>query len=209
MWNRKTLEMGCMKGYNFFKVQMRNEKVKNMLIIKVEELKSERRMLRIREVLPWKTFEFRGEPHKVLQPVTVDISARREGKNIIVKGDSSTVLEARCDRCLTRLELPLKGKIEAIYKRYDPDKKPIVESGELKDYENVIYYSEDEIDLTDRVEESLLLEIPMKILCKEDCKGICPHCGINLNEHPEHVCMKTSRVRTNKSRFSILKTLEL
>ena len=180
-----------------------------MLIIKVEELKSERRMLRIREVLPWKTFEFRGEMHRVLQPIQVDISVHREEKDIIVNGTVRTVLEARCDRCLTKLELPLKGEIEAVYKRYDPAKGPMVISGELKDCDNVIYYSDDEIDLTDRVRESLLLEIPMKILCKEDCKGICPYCGANLNEEPNHKCTRMYGVRARESKFSVLKTLKL
>jgi uncharacterized protein len=39
-----------------------------------------------------------------------------------------------------------------------------------------------EIDLSFGVRESLLLALPMKVLCSEDCKGLCPHCGANLNE---------------------------
>ena len=43
------------------------------------------------------------------------------------------------------------------------------------------YYEEDTIDLDVLVFEQVLLQIPIKPLCKDDCKGLCPHCGINLN----------------------------
>jgi uncharacterized protein len=44
-----------------------------------------------------------------------------------------------------------------------------------------VYYSDDLIDIDPLLAEQLLLQIPMKILCREDCKGLCPHCGVNMN----------------------------
>ena len=37
------------------------------------------------------------------------------------------------------------------------------------------------IDLTDAIRDALTLELPLRVLCKEDCKGLCPKCGVNLN----------------------------
>jgi uncharacterized protein len=58
----------------------------------------------------------------------------------------------------------------------------------LKTLDNLIYYDGQTIDLTNRVIETIILSVPEVPLCKEDCKGLCPICGIDLNENPDHSC---------------------
>jgi len=80
-----------------------------------------------------------------------------------------------CDRCTKKFESELKNHFQISYIfTHEPDK--------TDDY-NVKYLSpdEDKINIRDDVYEYADLSIPMKKLCKDNCKGLCPHCGINLN----------------------------
>jgi len=52
----------------------------------------------------------------------------------------------------------------------------------------VIYYVGSEIDLFDRVAEAFIIAIPQRFLCSENCQGLCPFCGEDLNENPDHQC---------------------
>ncbi len=51
----------------------------------------------------------------------------------------------------------------------------------IDDEADLAYYTGDEIDIADLVRESLILAEPLKSVCSETCRGLCPHCGINLN----------------------------
>jgi uncharacterized protein len=82
--------------------------------------------------------------------------------------------------------LPISGTIEALYKPVS--EIPTSEEEELKSLRNVLYYDSDRIDLTDRIIEAIVVEVPMKVLCSESCKGLCPYCGADLNEEKEHKC---------------------
>ena len=65
-------------------------------------------------------------------------------------------------------------------------------------------YDGDEVDLTPLVQEQVLLALPTRPLCKEDCRGLCPQCGINLNEHQ---C--DCRSDQLEPRLAVLRTLKL
>ncbi|PIQ08883.1 MAG: hypothetical protein COW71_09370 [Ignavibacteriales bacterium CG18_big_fil_WC_8_21_14_2_50_31_20] len=83
-----------------------------------------------------------------------------------------------CDRCLFEFETEFKSNFKNIY--FITHSK----SDEQED-DNGIYYlspDDDKIDLTNDAIENAVLTIPMKVLCKEDCKGICLVCGVNKNE---------------------------
>jgi uncharacterized protein len=60
----------------------------------------------------------------------------------------------------------------------------------LNSLRNVLYYDSDQIDLTDRIIEAIVVDIPMKVLCSENCKGLCPYCGADLNEEENHRCVE-------------------
>ena len=70
------------------------------------------------------------------------------------------------------------------------------------------YYSEDHLDLSDDSRESLLLELPAKILCSENCRGLCPRCGANLNEGKCDCCLEAEETRTSKF-AELIKMLEI
>ncbi len=176
-----------------------------MLKLKLETLKHEK-TVQIEEKLDWNFLELEGESYPYSEPVRVRIEASFLRGRIGVTGSVETVVIHPCDRCLEPVYLKINGKIDALYL---PEEKKIKQkrfekSIELTELDNSFFYNpQDEfIDLEDRVIEAIVIEIPIKVLCKEDCKGLCPYCGINLNEHPDHVCEHGSK---KASPFAVLK----
>ena len=118
------------------------------------------------------------EPMEVLSdPVQfTDIRVKGEylcpGDNrVSVKAEAVSTAETRCSRCLEPVSLPVKATVDAVF-----DRQPDPEDPDLYSFEAST------IELTDAVRDALLLELPLRILCKPDCRGLCPVCGINLNK---------------------------
>ena len=90
---------------------------------------------------------------------------------ISLKARVESKAASRCSRCLDPGEIPVRAEIDAVFsKDSDPDDPDLYS------------FEASTVELTDAVRDALLLEMPMRILCKEDCKGLCPVCGINLNK---------------------------
>ena len=93
---------------------------------------------------------------------------------IIIEGKIKGNVISSCGRCLETYISPVDTSFAAIYK----DKKSFTkedEESEIRQYEN------NNIDITDDLKETFILELPMKPFCGEECKGLCPVCGKNLN----------------------------
>ena len=90
---------------------------------------------------------------------------------ISLKAEVSADAETRCSRCLEPVSVPVKAGLDVVYDRQPDPGDPDLYSFEAST-----------IELTDAVRDALLLELPMRILCAEDCRGLCPVCGINLNK---------------------------
>ena len=174
-----------------------------MLKLKIDALKHEK-ILHVEELLDWKELELNGEKYPYFKPVNVNLEAAFSRGRINVSGTVSTGIIHPCDRCLEPVYLEINGKIEALYLPQGKKPKYVEKSVELTDLESTFYYSasDEYIDLEERVLEAIVIEIPIKVLCSEDCKGLCPHCGINLNKYPDHVCPYLER---KESPFAVLK----
>jgi uncharacterized protein len=92
----------------------------------------------------------------------LDISARviKEGDEVYVTVTVSGNIIQECSRCLNKFTVPLSGRYEFVYSARE---------------KNVV-------DLTEDIRQEIMLNYPLKPLCKSDCKGLCPVCGKNLNE---------------------------
>ena len=93
-----------------------------------------------------------------------------------------TESEARleCSRCLEPYAVTLRGEIDfSINEVADTD---AVDRDEVPDNELIVPAGAGEIDITEPVREALTLELPLKPLCREECRGLCPVCGANRNE---------------------------
>jgi len=83
-------------------------------------------------------------------------------------------VRAECVRCLTETHQTLSSRISELY-IYPPETAP----------EGALTVGDDlNLDLAPVVREDMLISMPMRLLCRRDCKGLCPHCGQNWNEGP-------------------------
>ncbi len=107
-----------------------------------------------------------------LDPAFSDVKVEGKIKNIAgvltIKATVTGTYTSICDRCMEDASLKLEAKLDTIF-----------DLNEAKD--DSLTLENGKIDLDRTAYDALSLEIPMVILCKEDCKGICPHCGANLN----------------------------
>lgn len=100
-----------------------------------------------------------------------------EGGIVDVSGTLSVELDMSCSRCLKPLKRKVDIEFEESFKHSDnPEANLQNEEEELR------YVTEDRVDLTPYIEESFLLNLPFVTVCKDSCKGLCPNCGIDLNE---------------------------
>jgi len=98
--------------------------------------------------------------------------ATRTPQGILMHGDFTAYAAGECVRCLSEFSQPLHAAFDELYAF---DKRSVTESG-------LIMPEDANIDLEPLVREYLLIEFPISPLCREDCKGLCPICGQNLNE---------------------------
>ena len=102
-------------------------------------------------------------------------------QDIRIRGGLNTSLEVPCARCLESVELPVERKFDLLYRPLGTDAGH--EELSVTDAEAEIgYYQGEGVLLEDTLREQVLLSVPLKALCREDCKGLCPHCGKNLND---------------------------
>ncbi len=103
----------------------------------------------------------------------------RLGETVYIRGTLSETIRQDCSRCLEPTTLSVDGDF---FYTLMPEKAELEEERELTAEElETSFYSGDFIDLAPLLCEQIVLQAPMKALCSEDCKGLCPHCGANLN----------------------------
>jgi uncharacterized protein len=102
------------------------------------------------------------------EPVTVDADLQAVNEGIVVKGHVRAPWAGECRRCLQAATGTVDAEVHEVYERHPVD-------GETRLLEDVI------VDLTELARDSVLLELPLAPLCKDDCAGLCPSCGIDKN----------------------------
>lgn len=118
---------------------------------------------------------------KITQPFKAVLRIEKKGPEVFVDGLIAGQIELQCSRCLKEYRENIRSMVKVIYHPIEElNKEALVE---LKSEEmDIDFYKEGYIDTTDIIRDQILLNIPMKPLCSEDCKGICPVCGVDLNE---------------------------
>jgi uncharacterized protein len=122
-----------------------------------------------------------GDAFRVVSPVMLSFDVdRQEPGRYRVRGHVNGELQLTCGRCLEPFTMPVAGTFDL---RYVPRSENVGE-GEREVGEDDLttaFYDDDQIDLSELISEQFHLALPMKPLCAEDCKGLCPQCGTNLN----------------------------
>uniref|UniRef100_A0A7C4GCL5 DUF177 domain-containing protein n=1 Tax=Fervidobacterium thailandense TaxID=1008305 RepID=A0A7C4GCL5_9BACT len=123
---------------------------------------------------------------------------------IVLGGYVRGSVERPCDRCLKISEMYIDGVIEAVYTF---EQKIYQKKEELKELINEIQITGDIIDLEERIIEGIVSSAPDVFVCNPNCKGLCPYCGADLNEDPQHSCSEPELGSTDP-RFAILLKLK-
>ena len=110
----------------------------------------------------------------------VSLEVSNIGSCLSLDGVARATVEGKCDRCLDQVIQPVEARIaEQLLYANDVPLYAHLPAGELE--EQYYLYHSDVFDVTDIVRESILAELPMKVLCRQDCQGLCLKCGQNLN----------------------------
>jgi uncharacterized protein len=119
-----------------------------------------------------------GEPYK--GEFRTEVVLSKFDNQIILDSKTNINAELTCDRCNTIYNSVITSNYRMVYLLQKIDVEEEGDSGEIK----FIHPDTDKIDIKNDVRDYAVLAVPMKRLCKEDCKGLCYKCGKNLNEGP-------------------------
>lgn len=117
--------------------------------------------------------EMQGEKVAFAGPVRASLTAANTGGALKVEGSASGNLRLTCGRCLERFDFPFTVPVEEVF----------VFAAE-KAAEDAVVFTGDVLDVTQEVYSGVILALPMKLLCREDCPGLCPRCGQKLADGP-------------------------
>jgi len=123
------------------------------------------------------------QDHAKPDTAQVFVKIFRFGRRVLVEGSVKISVKVACSRCLKDMSLPLDLTFREEY-------LPAEESGKGNEQEltntelDLGFYTNDELDITELVKEQILLAVPMKPLCRDDCRGLCTRCGKDLNRGP-------------------------
>ncbi len=115
--------------------------------------------------------EFFGT-YPVTQPVTVSGAVENIADVLVLAGQAVSVLDYTCDRCMNRFSREKVVELSFL----------LAET--LEGESEIVLLDDGEVDVGDLAYTAFVLNMDTKILCSEDCKGLCPGCGANLNGEP-------------------------
>lgn len=153
-----------------------------MLLIDISQIPPEG--LSVHETLAASEVHVEGEESFALRPGgVIDCHVDKvDGASIHVRGRLRAALDLECGRCLEPFALAVDQELDLFYLPGGAGAAEEEEEVELKDRDMVVaYYRGDRLDLGDVIREQFFLATPLKPLCRDDCRGRCPSCGIDRN----------------------------
>jgi uncharacterized protein len=109
--------------------------------------------------------------------ISYSLTLTNTGRGVLLSGTARIVGTTECARCLEDARIEVEGEVVGYYIL-----NPADGDGELSDDESIVVEPSGVVDLATPVLAAIIFELPQVVLCKEDCAGLCPHCGVNLNE---------------------------
>jgi len=133
--------------------------------------------LRVEGLIPPDDPLWEGTGVRLKGPLRVDLDAAESASGeIVVRGVVEGTLAHECRRCLDPVDVPLREDVTLVFA--PPDLLGGEDDGEIR----LLPAGELELDLAVPIREELVLVAPTYTLCDPECKGLCPHCGTDLNE---------------------------
>jgi uncharacterized protein len=118
-------------------------------------------------------------PGTGFDPIELRVDVARMGNDLQIDGHFRTRLHGICDRCLVEFDRELRGEFRALARRGNR------EAHELGDQDGVLFYDGPLLDLTSEVRDAILLQMPIQLICRDDCRGLCSVCG---GQHTAAAC---------------------
>lgn len=118
-------------------------------------------------------FEFSGERYSLEAPLKVSGIISNNGKALVLTADVEAELCTRCARCLDEIIVDAGFSMEESFAQSE---------SKIPEDDEIIVFDGYTIELDDIIEDNLIMNIEGRYLCEEDCKGLCPQCGANLND---------------------------
>ena len=137
-----------------------------------------------------------------------DLMLTNAGEGILATGIVRGHVVGTCDRCLERAEFDLAAEVDEYYLFHAPSETASLGEGE-DDVDFSLVGDDHTIDLSEALMSAVLMDTPFVVLCREDCKGLCPVCGENLNEHDCGHAALIEEERLASSPFAALRALKL
>lgn len=150
----------------------------------------------------WDTLAPRVQGMRFAGPIRVEGFARRVEEiagrgsgleSVEIDGTIQAQWHTECDRCLAETDMALALPFHACFmpaasscfafadRQDQRDDESLGDDIASLEDEYLYQYSGERVDLTDMVQDEILINLPSRVLCKEDCKGLCPRCGLNRN----------------------------
>ena len=118
---------------------------------------------------------------RLVSETKVEVRASKWREQVRLRGTINASVEVRCDRCVAPVVVPLDAEFDVTYVPAEALKAES-EAAELQaDELTYAAYEGDELDIDELALEQLLLALPTRQLCREECRGLCPACGADLN----------------------------
>ena len=144
-------------------------------MLKVNLAALDRDEVHVREQVPADDPMWEGVQVELSAPLDVDLTARSVGDGVFIRGTLRTRVRLACRRCLTSVQQEIDDTVDLLF-------EPLTEDDDGVDGEVYPLPARgDELDLRDAVREQVLLRAPQFALCSEECRGLCPQCGTDLN----------------------------
>ncbi len=116
-----------------------------------------------------------------VEKVKAELDIQQSGEEYFCQGEVEATVWQECSRCLREFEARIRNKMEFII---CSESLYTARTSRAIDDEDYVFFQGPGVqaDLTDIVKQTIILAVGMKPLCSEDCRGLCPNCGVNLNE---------------------------
>lgn len=150
----------------------------------VDQIREKPAQLQIEATPP--ELDLAAPEYEFAEPVRGRIEIRVVGEDVYAHGKLQTQVVGRCKRCLKPAPTDLKADVDEIWMHDTPDTELPAEDEESGDFEPSLErrLEGNVIELDEVLRELLMAELPDRVLCRPDCKGLCPGCGADLNVEP-------------------------
>lgn len=132
--------------------------------------------VRLQEQVPGDDPMWEGTGFSLREPLRVDLEAAEVGEGVLVRGEFEGTVEAECRRCLTQVPVKLRDRVDMLFESLTGS-----ETEELAGEVYPLPARGDVLDVSEAFREQVLLRMPDYVLCSEECRGLCPQCGTDLN----------------------------